>query len=1391
MAASRRVAAQHEDWLNLTDAEPPWFSLPAMRRAMPDGLDPTPPQVRAEHKARWHSDNGTGPASLAPDRSSYIDWLLRDVLGWGGCYLTGEQLPAAFAEGVTRHDVTVEPTGVYQPDLPAPVGLLDQPTPEPAAGSGEPRVLVFVLAAGTDPRQRPTGDTWPATWVQRAALSCRHHQIPLALVTDGDHLTLVHAPERGATGWGTWRASEFASEPVLLDSFVSILRSRRFIGTAPQNTPEALLTESAGTQAEVTDRLGTQVRQAVELLVNAISRANRSRSGALLDGVDPHEVYEAAVTVMMRTVFLLVAEENDLLPIDNPHYRDLYSIRILRETLEQDQFEHAEALETRTTAWHRLLATSRAVHSGIHHEELSVPAYGGSLFDPDRFPFLEGRAGDSTWTANPGAPIAVTDLDVLAILDSLLVLHFRDHSGAADTRRLSYRNVDVEQIGHIYERLLDHDAVTADTVVLGLVGKPGEEPEIPLPELELKMLSGRSRLAAWLSDKDATKAGRRVGTLKQVEKLLTSIADGHLRAGLLQACQGDQALFDRIEPFAGLLRRDLRRRPLVFLKDDVYVTETGSRRDSGTAYTTRELANEVVEHALAPLCYSPGPQDTADTTQWRIRQPEEILDLNVCDPAVGSGAILVAACRYLAERLIEAWRAQGDPRATEAVTAADDPNRVDVVIEARRMVAERCCYGVDRNPMATEMAKLSMWLTTVAKDRPFTFLDHAIQSGDSLLGIHNLNQLRNLHFDPAAGRARPTPIPGFQAGGEAVEAMERLIEEAIALRHEMHSIETIRPTDIERKQDLHQRSEQHLEALAVIADVIAGAAIATAGDRDPTTALTSLLEADAPVIIGVVSTLGTPEQAAALDSARTRAHMRLNAGRPDSAPPREPLHWPIAFPEVFNRARASGFDAMVGNPPFLGGQRITGAAGTDYRNHLIAWIADGAKGSADLVAYFFLIATKVARSFGFLATNTIAQGDTSEVGLTQIIDNEWTVNRAVPSISWPGDTTLEIAKVWATVDRWDGHCLLDGRPVTAIDEMLYSASASGWRKKRLVANADKSFQGSILLGVGFTMSPEEAQALVGKDPRNADVLMPYLGGEDLNQSPTLTAPRWVINFRDWPKTKAEEYADCFAIVEEKVKPQRQERKSDGEFKQRKPLPQLYWIYAEKRPKLYRVIKPLDRVLAISRVSKTVQPVFVPTGQVLSEATVVFAYDDYFHFGVLTCGFHYRWAMRYASSMKTDPRYTPSDVFDTFPQPPHSQAVEKAGKALDEHRSRLMIERDLGLTSIYNLVHATDVRDDNGIGHLRRQHVTLDVAVRDAYGWSDLELDHGFHRVSGQGVRFTFPPHTAGEVLDRLLELNRQRYESEAAAGLHEHAKKPKRARSGVLAGQGSLLGGER
>ena len=1386
MPTPRRVVEQHEDWLNLTDAEAPWFSLPALKRALGNGLDPTPPELRAEHRARWYGDDDARSARLAEDRHDYIDWLLQDALGWGADYLTGERLPEDVATGVTRYDVTVVPTGVYHPAPAAPVGLFGEPSSSgdrSTPGAPGLRVLVLVLPAGTDPRSQPLGDTWTATWVQRAALLCRHHHVPLALVTDGDHFTLVHAPEQGVTGWGTWRASEFATEPVLFDSFRSMLGSRRFIGAQPQDTPEALLKESAGSQAEVTDQLGTQVRRATELLVNAISRANRDRDGALLAGVAPHEVYEAAVTVMMRAVFLLIAEENDLLPVDDPHYQTLYSIRRLRESLESERFENPEALETRTTAWHRLLATSRAIESGIHHDELSIPAYGGSLFDPDRFPFLEGRAAGSTWHTAVGTPIAVTDFDVLTILDALLVLRFRDAQGATDTRRLSYRNVDVEQIGHIYERLLDHDAVTAEQVVLGLRGKPGEEPEISLPDLEARRIDGVASLVAWLSDKDATKAGRRVGTRNQVEKLLAEPVDPQRRAGLLQACQGNQGLADRIERFANLLRLDLRDRPLVFLAGSLYVTETGSRRDSGTAYTTRDLADEVVEHALAPLCYSPGPQYTPDTNRWRIRTSAEILDLKVCDPAVGSGAILVAACRYLADRLIEAWRAEGRPDALDTATAADDPNRLDIVVEARRLVAERCCYGVDRNPMATEMAKLSMWLTTVAKDRPFTFLDHSIKSGDSLLGITDLDQLRTLHYDPAAGKERRTPIPGFITGGVAVKAVERLVGRALELRREMRGIETIGPADIERKQDLHRESETGLVTLETIADIVTGAALKTAGEKDPATALTKLLESDVAVIQRFVEALGTPAETDALSSARDRATERLDGGRPEGAPPRDPLHWPIAFPEVFDRSGGPGFDAMVGNPPFSGGQKITGTAGTDYRDHLIAWIAGGKKGLADLVASFFLNATRLARSIGFLATNTIAQGDTSEVGLTQIIDAGWTIHRAVSSTTWPGDATVVISKVWATSQSWNAERALDGLPVADIDEMLYPVPRSGWRKQRLAANANESFIGSYVLGTdGFTMSPEAARALIEKDPRNNDVLFPYLGGEDLNQSPTQTAPRWIVNFFDWPEDQARGYPDCFAIVNERVRLERANVK-DAAAKN-------WWRYLRPRPKLYRTIGPLARVLAVPRVGKAVQTVFVPTGQVLSEETVVFAYDDDFHFGVLTSGFHYRWALRYVSSLGTAPRYTPSDVFETFPQPAYSAAVAFAGGELDAHRSRLMKERNLGLTSIYNLVHDPDVQSDEGIQRLRDLHVALDIAVRDAYGWDDLDLEHGFHEVRGQGVRFTFSPQAGNRVLELLLELNRERYEAEVAAGLHKRTQKKTRARQPAPAGQPSLLGDE-
>ena len=1362
------MAAQHEDWLNLTAPEPPWFTLPVVKRAFPQGLEVTSEEERAEHKIRWSEAQG------AADRTDYVDWLLRDALGWDRDYMTGAEQPDDLASGVASHDATVTPSGAYLPAAPAPVGFDFEPDGEDPSPP-EPRALVFVLSAGTSPFASPQGDNWSATHVQRAALACRHLKVPLALVTDGDYLTLVHARTDIPTGWGTWRASEFASEPVLLSSFISMLGARRFIGATPGDTPEALLAESVDSQADVTDQLGTQVRQAVELLVNAISRANLERSGALLEGVGPHEVYEAAVTVMMRLVFLLRAEESDLLPVDDPDYQRLYAVRMLREDLERERQETPEALETRSTAWHRLLATARALHSGVQHHRgthrFKMPAYGGALFDPDRFPFLEGRARGSNWHSDAGTPIQVTDLDVLAALDALLTLRFRSASGVTDTRRLSYRQVEVEQIGHIYERLLDHDAVVADQVVLGCKGKTGDEPEIALSELEAKQIDGDDALLDFLTDAKGTGY---VGTRNQVKRWLAEPVDRDTRAGLLIAGQSDETLVRRIEPFANLLRVDLRDRPIVFLNGAVYVTETGKNRDSGTAYTTRGLAEELVEHALAPLCYHPGPAQTADTSQWRIRPSSEILNLKVCDPAVGSGAILVAACRYLGERLVEAWRAEGDPRTEELATAADDPTRLEVVVEARRLVAERCCYGVDRNPMAVEMAKLSMWLTTVAKDQPFSFLDHAIKCGDSLLGIWSFDQIRHLHFDPVAAGDRNLSFAGFTDGRHAIIRLQELLDEALALRTQVQQLPSHSLTDIDRKAELNRSSEYKLAVLGAIADLLSGAALSAAVENDPIGRLTEISDTDLDIIGELLTKLNTANEANALERVHQRAQQRLDRAKPVAAPSRRPLHWPIAFPEVFARAdrQVSRFDAMVGNPPFIGGQKITGTAGTNYRSHLVTWIADGKKGSADLVAYFFLSAARLARSFGYLATNTIAQGDTSRVGLSQLIDTGWRIHRAVSSVRWPGQTSLEIAKCWISANEWHGQSVLDGRIVNGIDEMLYPMSRSGWRKKQLARYENQSFQGSIVLGDGFIMTPEEAQVLIDKDPRNADVLLPYLGGEDLNQQPTQSAPRWVINFFDWPEQQARQYYDCFRIVERLVRPQR----LSNNMRSRRDY---WWRYGARSAALYDAITEQDRTLAISQVSKTVMPVFAPTGQVFSVTTIVFAYDDDFHLGVLSSGFHFRWVVRHASSMRTDTRYTPSDVFETFVQPPYSDAVNGAARNMDGFRRNLMTSEWIGLTTLYNRIH-DPTNQDQPIRQMRALHRDLDHAVQEAYGWNDLDLNHGFHTVRGAGVRYTFAPETADEILDRLLELNRDRYQAEAAEGLHRNRAPAPRTELGGL-----------
>jgi hypothetical protein len=409
---TKRVAAQHADWLSLIEPGGAFLTLPVLRRVFPHGLDVTAADFRAAVRESLEG-LGTGEA----ERTAWLRYLLFDLLELGPHLVEGPAIPASLQHTVAEHGVTVRPDFALM-------------APSSGDSSGpRPRLLVcrWPLHTALD-RRLPAealgrSDRWAATPIERAAVLCRETNVPLALVTDTDRFVLLWAPRNAAAGWATWTSSLFGEERTLQDSFVSILGLRRFFAVGASDTLESLFAESADAQLEVTNQLGRQVRAAVELLVNAISRADRANRGELLDGVPESEVYGAAVTVMMRLVFLLSAEERRLFPVDDELYLESYAVTSLRQQLEeQSNREGEEVLEHRQAAWHRILAIFRAVFGGIQHERLRLAAYGGGLFDPDRYPFLEGRRAGTSWRDQEAKPLPIDDRTMLAVLDALQVL---------------------------------------------------------------------------------------------------------------------------------------------------------------------------------------------------------------------------------------------------------------------------------------------------------------------------------------------------------------------------------------------------------------------------------------------------------------------------------------------------------------------------------------------------------------------------------------------------------------------------------------------------------------------------------------------------------------------------------------------------------------------------------------------------------------------------------------------------------------------------------------------------------------------------------------------------------------------------------------------------------
>lgn len=1349
----------HRDWLALVEVTGPFLSLPVLRSTWP-ALDPVEPaerdELRREH-SRWRD---------APDveQQAWISWLLRDLLGWGDEYRSADQGGGGLetlAVEVPEHDTVLTPS----------FALVDPASDGEQVKPDTVRLLGLITDPGVGPTGRIPGSTWAATPVDRLAQLCRHHGVELGLATDGRRWALVRAPRGGVTTTAVFDAVAWAeaAERDVVRAFRSLLGRRRFFGVPEEERLPALLTASEAAQEDITEALGVQVRQAVELLVAAIGRADvreRENGGAGLEQVSAHEVYRGAVSVMMRVVFLLFAEERGLLPSDNDLYARAYSAGTLCGELEQHARESSEdELETRYEAWHRLLALFTAVHDGIDHPRLRMHAHDGSLFDPEAYPWL---------------PRTVDDRTVLHMLRAVQYVWIGTAKNR-ERRTLSFRQLDVEQIGYVYEGLLSFEGFRADGPVVGVVGKPGLEEEIPLAELEdlATRFRGRPLLAAELAERYKPSG---IGTVKALEKKLApldAIAHEEARKKLLAVTGGDYPLAERLLPFAGIIRTDLRGLPVVILPGALYVTESALRRNTGTHYTPRKLATEVVEHALEPLLYRVGPLQTADRAQWVHRSAEELLTLKVADIAMGSAAFLVAAARYLGAALLDARVREG----TVAPPVQDGPVSPDadedpLVVDARREVIEHCLYGVDINPMAVEMAKLSLWLVSMDSRRPFTFLDDRLVAGDSLLGITNTEQLEYLHLDPKKAREWNRDALDWTPD------VRGIIARAAELRREIAAIELGDDplSALDTKRALLEQVKIETGQLRLFADLTVGAALAgsqkNTGSRDPT--MRDAIATDIRISREnlYLETLTLAQHVAAGEgeaAARAKVRRWLATDAVAGAFERTPLHWPLVFPEVFERG---GFDAVIGNPPFLGGQKLTGSLGPAYREYLVESIGRGARGSADLVAYCVLRAHQVldmSGQTGLIATNTLAQGDTREVGLDQLVAGGVLIRRSVKSEPWPSRSAmLEYCVVWASRAPLGSAAerRADGVLVSSITPSLEPAARVHGNPHRLVANAKLFFQGSNILGLGFTMEPGRAHLLIAESARNSDVLFPYLNGQDLNSHPESEASRWVINFHDWPEEKARTYLACFEQALMLVKPER-DRNND---KRRR---ELWWRFTRSAPELYESIAELDRVLVLTLVSKPVMPLMVPTGQVFSNGTAALASDDTALLALLSSAPHYWWAVARASSMKADLRYTPSDVFETFPRPTLTPELRELGDRLDTARRPLMLARQTGLTKTYNLVFDPTVHDPD-IVELREIHQAIDEATVRAYGWDDLldQLDHGFHP-AGRDKRFTIGPTAQREILDRLLELNHARYAEEVAKGLHTKKGRKPAAQEGL------------
>lgn len=798
------------------------------------------------------------------------------------------------------------------------------------------------------------------------------------------------------------------------------------------------------------------------------------------------------------------------------------------------------------------------------------------------------------------------------------------------------------------------------------------------------------------------------------------------------------------------------------------------RSATGSHYTPDDLVQPLIKHSLDHLI----------AERLKEKDPERaLLDLRVADIACGSGHILLAAARRIATEVAIVRTGEEQPSPSAYRTSLRD-------------VIRTCIYGVDLNPLAVELCKVALWLEAHNPGEPLNFLDHHIKCGNAIVGFVKREEVDNGVADEAFAK-----LPGDDPEiGKEVRARNK--RERAERNQAKLSFTPARENEIKAVMDrwstitaMPERTPAEIDAKKQAFEGFSGSGAAW------------LLKQLASIPIAQFYIPRTEENEAKLITDGEFREMWAGNVSPQGQAPaaafavasrKRFFHWFIEFPEIVQRG---GFDCILGNPPYLGGTKISTVFGPEMFG-VIGSLLPPVAGKADLVAYFLRRAWRLLSARGMLAcicTDRISETDSRIGAIDAAVAEGGSIYFGKKSVRWPGQATVLVTLL--SLGKGPARSVplfLGERRVARIQTNLQEGDDLP-RPLRLRANDNIGFAGSYPYGEGFVVSNAEAHGLLAKHSRNADVVRPYLIGDDVNSSAEVAPSRYIIDFRDWSRERASEYADCFSILEQLVKPVRDPIVAAG-----KQVHEVdFWKFWDKRLDRYELLQNLRRVIVVARTGKPAAFTFAAPDIVYSDSVVVIASEDAALLGVLQSAIHYSWILQHCTTRGSTIVYAPSAILAGFPFPDQRSANQRLAdlaEVLVSSRQELAVRWQVGLTTIYNLVSTRDLEREliegrclsaeaririassrqllgdvvSSIQDLRRLHVELDNAVLAAYGWNiqgedgpPITLTHDFYDVEtlpeNDRTRYTISPAARKELLARLLKENHRRAAAEAAS----------------------------